>query len=47
LRIVIAMSIAASISSVRRCVSIAQPTTLRENTSSTIAKYRKPLQVGM
>ena len=45
-RCVIAMFSAARISSVRRCVSIAQPTIRREYTSSTIARYKNPAQVG-
>jgi hypothetical protein len=46
-RRVIAMFNAARISSVRRCVSIDQPTMRREYTSSTMAKYRNPDQVRM
>ena len=47
LRCVIAMFRAARINSVRRCVSIDQPTMRREYTSSTIARYKNPDQVGM
>lgn len=43
----IAMFNAASISSVFRLLPIAQPTTLREYTSSTIARYKNAAQVGM
>jgi hypothetical protein len=46
-RCVIAMFNAARISSVRKCVCIDQPTTRREYTSSTIARYKNPDHVGM
>src|SRR5580700_11266340 len=46
LRWPIAISNAASTSSVRRCLSIAQPTIRRLNASSTTARYRKPAAVG-
>jgi len=38
---------ASSTSSVRRCVAIAQPTILRDQTSSTIARHKNPAHVGM
>jgi len=41
-----AISSAASTSSLRRCVAIAQPTTLRLNTSSTTARNRNLTSVG-
>jgi hypothetical protein len=44
-RWVTAMSSAARTSSVRRCVSIAQPTTRQLQASTTTARNRKPAQV--
>lgn len=41
-----AMLSAWSTSSVLKCVSIDQPTTLRLNASTTTARYRNPLHVG-
>jgi hypothetical protein len=45
-RLVIAISRASRMSSVRRCPAIDQPTTMRLNASTTTATYRKPDQVG-
>ena len=42
----IAMFSASSTSSVRRWLGMAHPTTLRLNTSSTMARYINPFQVG-
>ena len=41
-----AIASAASTSSVRMCVAMAQPTTRRLQTSSTMARYSQPAQVG-
>ncbi len=41
-----AIASAASTSSVRMCVAMAQPTTRRLQTSSTTARYSQPAQVG-
>ena len=46
-RWITAICSASRISSVRMFVSMAQPTTLREYTSSTIARYSQPDQVGI
>ena len=45
-RCAIAMFGAPSTSSVRRWLAMAHPTTLRLNTSSTMANYTNPFQVG-
>jgi len=47
LRLLIAMPRALVTSGVAWWRSIAQPTTRRENTSSTTARYSQPDQVGM